>query len=186
MSRSNGSAIARPLRDAPHIKERLGDGEFYLGELCNRLFGKDRMTSVLLLATCSAPSRHLPHSPLATPSGISQSRTVPSGPPIASRAPSGERPRQVIAGACCSSAVRSWRDSASQYWIMPCAWPGRVRGSIARDQCPAVRSERERGGEAVGAPQRIDARGRWRRPELHFPARGNRPRQGLAIGRERQ
>ena len=24
---------ARPLRDAPHIKERLGDGDFYLGEL---------------------------------------------------------------------------------------------------------------------------------------------------------
>ena len=33
MSRKNGSVIARPLRDAPHIKERLGDGEFYLGEL---------------------------------------------------------------------------------------------------------------------------------------------------------
>jgi predicted ATPase len=33
MSRRNGSVIARPLRDAPQIKERLGDGEFYLGEL---------------------------------------------------------------------------------------------------------------------------------------------------------
>ena len=25
--------LRRPLRDAPHIDERLGDGEFYLGEL---------------------------------------------------------------------------------------------------------------------------------------------------------
>jgi predicted ATPase len=33
MSRRNGSVIARPLRDAPNIDERLGDGEFYLGEL---------------------------------------------------------------------------------------------------------------------------------------------------------
>ena len=33
MSKQNGSVVARPLRDAPHIDERLGDGEFYLGEL---------------------------------------------------------------------------------------------------------------------------------------------------------
>ncbi len=33
LSKRNGSVIARPLRDAPHIDERLGDGEFYLGEL---------------------------------------------------------------------------------------------------------------------------------------------------------
>jgi energy-coupling factor transporter ATP-binding protein EcfA2 len=33
MSRRNGSLIARPLRDAPNIQERLGNGEFYLGEL---------------------------------------------------------------------------------------------------------------------------------------------------------
>jgi len=33
MSKRNGSVVARPLRDAPHIDERLGDGEFYLGEL---------------------------------------------------------------------------------------------------------------------------------------------------------
>jgi predicted ATPase len=33
MSRRNGSVIARPLRDAPNIDERLADGEFYLGEL---------------------------------------------------------------------------------------------------------------------------------------------------------
>jgi AAA domain, putative AbiEii toxin, Type IV TA system len=33
MSKHNGSVVARPLRDAPHIDERLGDGEFYLGEL---------------------------------------------------------------------------------------------------------------------------------------------------------
>jgi len=25
--------VARPLRDAPHIDERLAGGEFYLGEL---------------------------------------------------------------------------------------------------------------------------------------------------------
>jgi predicted ATPase len=29
----SGSVLARPLRDAPHIEERLGAGEFYLGEL---------------------------------------------------------------------------------------------------------------------------------------------------------
>jgi predicted ATPase len=28
-----GPAQARPLRDAPNIEERLGSGEFYLGEL---------------------------------------------------------------------------------------------------------------------------------------------------------
>ena len=28
-----GPVQARPLRDAPHIAERLGRGEFYLGEL---------------------------------------------------------------------------------------------------------------------------------------------------------
>ncbi|MGC1721272.1 MAG: AAA family ATPase, partial [Isosphaeraceae bacterium] len=33
MSKQNGTVVARPLRDAPHIDERLGDGEFYLGEL---------------------------------------------------------------------------------------------------------------------------------------------------------
>jgi hypothetical protein len=33
MSRQGDHAIARPLRDAPHIQERLADGEFYLGEL---------------------------------------------------------------------------------------------------------------------------------------------------------
>ena len=31
--RRNGPVEARPLRDAPHIEERLGRGEFYLGEL---------------------------------------------------------------------------------------------------------------------------------------------------------
>ncbi len=33
MSRRDGYVIARPLRDAPHIMERLAGGEFYLGEL---------------------------------------------------------------------------------------------------------------------------------------------------------
>ena len=33
MSRQGDHAIARPLRDAPHIQERLAGGEFYLGEL---------------------------------------------------------------------------------------------------------------------------------------------------------
>jgi predicted ATPase len=33
MSRKNGSVIARSLASAPHINERLGNGEFYLGEL---------------------------------------------------------------------------------------------------------------------------------------------------------
>jgi hypothetical protein len=33
MSRQDDHAIARPLRDAPHIQERLADGVFYLGEL---------------------------------------------------------------------------------------------------------------------------------------------------------
>ena len=28
-----GGVRARPMRDAPNIKQRLGDGEFYLGEL---------------------------------------------------------------------------------------------------------------------------------------------------------
>jgi hypothetical protein len=37
----NGPVRARPLRDAPHIKERLGDGEFYLGELWYNLSEKD-------------------------------------------------------------------------------------------------------------------------------------------------
>ena len=29
----SGSCPGRPLRDAPNIEERLGQGEFYLGEL---------------------------------------------------------------------------------------------------------------------------------------------------------
>jgi len=33
MSRVGSSCIARPLRDAPHIHERLSGGDFYLGEL---------------------------------------------------------------------------------------------------------------------------------------------------------
>ncbi len=33
LSKQNGSVVARPLRDAPHIYDRLGNGEFYLGEL---------------------------------------------------------------------------------------------------------------------------------------------------------
>ena len=28
-----GAARARPLRDAPHIHERMGEDQFYLGEL---------------------------------------------------------------------------------------------------------------------------------------------------------
>ena len=37
----NGPVRARPLREAPHIKERLADGEFYLGELWYNLSEKD-------------------------------------------------------------------------------------------------------------------------------------------------
>jgi AAA domain, putative AbiEii toxin, Type IV TA system/AAA ATPase domain len=33
MSREGDHAIARPVRDAPRIRERLADGDFYLGEL---------------------------------------------------------------------------------------------------------------------------------------------------------
>jgi hypothetical protein len=33
MSRRSDSVVARPLREAPDIKERMGDDEFYLGEL---------------------------------------------------------------------------------------------------------------------------------------------------------
>jgi predicted ATPase len=37
----NGPVLARPLRDAPHIEERLGDGDFYLGELWYNLSEED-------------------------------------------------------------------------------------------------------------------------------------------------
>ena len=37
----NGPVRARPLREAPHIKERLAGGEFYLGELWYNMSEKD-------------------------------------------------------------------------------------------------------------------------------------------------
>jgi predicted ATPase len=51
MNRTAASAVrARPLRDAPHIQERLAGGEFYLGELWynlteEELFGDAQLTS---------------------------------------------------------------------------------------------------------------------------------------------
>jgi predicted ATPase len=42
----NGPVQARPLRDAPHIEERLGHGEFYLGELWYNLSEEELFADV--------------------------------------------------------------------------------------------------------------------------------------------